>query len=105
MGVWKIQREPWHVEPGDGWFSLSYRHRVEHPGIAVRMVRAIQNRRAIRFQHHKPEDVDRRSYQRIAPCTAAGLSVAGSGVETGRVDWHKLVALGSGGCRRLSVAS
>src|SRR5678816_3060976 len=104
MGVWKIQREPRHVDLGHGWFSLSYRHRVEHPGIAVRLVRAIQNRRAIRFQHHKQEDVDHRSYQSIVPRTAARLSVAGTGVETDRVDWHKLVALGVGASLLRAVA-
>jgi hypothetical protein len=30
----KIQHEPRHVDPGHGWFPPSYRHRVEHPGIA-----------------------------------------------------------------------
>jgi hypothetical protein len=46
---WKIQRELRHFNVGHGWFSLHYSHRVEHPRIAVRLVRAIQTRRAIRF--------------------------------------------------------
>src|SRR5437667_12187371 len=104
MGVWKIQREPWHVEPGDGWFSLSYRHRVEHPGIAVRLVHTIQNRTAIRLQHHRHEDVDRRSYQGITPRIAARLSAASAGVQTDRMDWHELVALGGCGYHLLSIA-
>src|SRR5438046_10200704 len=105
MGVWKIQREPWHVDPGDGWFSLSYRHRIEHPGIAVRLVHTIQNRTAIRLQHHRHEDVDRRSYQGITPRIAARLSAASAGVETHRIDWHELVPLCVCGCHLLSIAS
>src|SRR5438477_11165925 len=105
MDVSKIQREPWHVDPGDGWFSLSCRNRVEPPGIAVRVVRAIQNRTAIWFQHHKPEDVDRRSHQGITPRIAARLSAASVDIDTDRMDRHELVALGGGGCHRVPIAS
>src|SRR4029453_1723514 len=105
MGVWEIQRERWHFRLDDGWLSLRHRNRVEPSRTAVRLVRAIQTRRAIRFQHHKHEDVDRRSYQRIVARSAARLSDACAGLETDRVDWRELVDLGSCGCYRVSAAS
>src|SRR6266542_631664 len=103
MGIWKIQRERRHLDLGDGWFSLRHRHRLEHPRIAIRLVRAIQARRAIWFQHHNHEDVDPRSCERIAACGPARLSTAYAGVETDRMDWRNLVALGGGGGHRVSV--
>src|SRR5437773_11518535 len=104
MGIWKIQRELRQFDLGDGWFFLRYRHRVEHPRIALRLVRAIQTRRAIWVQHDKHEDVDPRSRERISARGAARVSGACAGVETDRVDWRKLVALGGGGCHRVSIA-
>src|SRR5881409_2162010 len=105
MGVWKIQRERElrKFDLGDGWFSLRYRHRVEHSRTALRLVRAIQTRRAIWVQHDKHEDVDPRSCERISARGPARVSAACAGVETDRVDWRKLVALGSGGCHRVSI--
>src|SRR5436309_12250461 len=105
MGVWKIQRELRQFDLGDGWFSLRYRHRVEHPRIALRLVRAIQTRRAIRVQHDKHQDVDPRSCETISARGAARISAACGGVKTDRVDRRKLVALGGGGCHRISIAS
>src|SRR5438046_2459956 len=104
MGVWKIQRELRQFDLCDGWFSLRYRHRVEHARIALRLVRAIQTRMAIRVQHDKHEDVDPRSCERISARGPARVSAACAGVETDRVDWRKLVALGSGGCHGVSIA-
>ena len=46
-----------------------------------------------------------RSSQRISARGVAWLSVACAGVETDRVDWHKLVDLGGGGCHRVPIAS
>src|SRR5947208_4058113 len=104
MGVWKIQPELRQLNLGDGWFPLRSRHRVKHPRIAVRLVRAIQTRRAIRFQHHDYEDVGARSCERISARVAARVSVACPGLETDRMDWRKLVALGGGGRHRISIA-
>src|SRR4029077_10576435 len=97
MGVWKIQCKFRYFDIGDGRLSLRHGDRVEHTGIAIRLVRAIQNRRAIRFQHHYHEDVDCGSSQRIADRYAVWLSVACTGVETDRMDRRQLVALGCGG--------
>ena len=104
MGAWKIQCKFRYFDLGDGWLPLPRRHHLEHTRIAIRLVRAIQNRRAIRFQHHEHEDVDRGSSERIAARRVVWIPIACTGVETDRVDGRKLVALGSGSCHRVSIA-
>src|SRR5262249_55999324 len=103
MGIWKIRGELWRVCLGNGQFPLRYRHRFKHTRIAFRVVRTIQTRRAIRLQHDDDEDVDGRSCKRISTGAGARLPAAGAGLETDRVDWRKLVALGCGSCHRVSI--
>src|SRR5207245_9103921 len=60
---------------------------------------------AIRFQYHADEDVGARSCKRISARGTARVSTAGTGIETDRVDRRELVALGRGGCHRVSIAA
>src|SRR6266550_2789903 len=102
MGAWKIRFR--YFDLGDGWLPLPRGDRLEHTRIAIRLVRAIQNRRAIRFQHHKHEDVDRGSSQRVAARRGVWISLTCTSVETDRMDGRQLVALGYGSCCRVSIA-
>src|ERR1043166_139223 len=104
MGAWKIRYKFGYFDLGDGWLPLPRGDHLEHTRIAIRLVRAIQNRGAIRFQHRKHEDVDRGSSQRVAAHHGVWISLTRVGVETDRMDRRQLVALGGGCCCRVSIA-
>ena len=57
VGVWKIHGSFRHVRFGNGRFSFRYRRCIKHRQFAIRVVRAVQTRRPIRFQHDYREDV------------------------------------------------
>src|SRR5262249_26229259 len=76
----------------------------KHPQSAIRVVRAVQTRRAIRLQHDYAENVGARSCEGIFARCVARISLTCVCVEADRVDWPKLVDLGGGAGYRVSIA-